>query len=245
MKFLMLITVAVVWLRCTDAECPDTVHPGIKGFGPDCKYRCNCKNKVQCDEVTGDCQNGCLFGWMGPGCQYRNLVTASIGTEQYYRAVDETHWANRAIDGDVNTCSSTDSRRFGDPTQQWWRLELSTEFYIVGLVIKIRDSDKANFRGFFVEIGNTTNNYDVCYQHAAGTDGEVVMNVNCVRPIIGKIVEIKLEENIPQPLVLCEVELFGGLVLFVLASIWEEISESKHLAFLVVKVLLWVPFISK
>ncbi|XP_053398642.1 uncharacterized protein LOC128556859 [Mercenaria mercenaria] len=209
----IILAVLFTGIRLTQtvfAECPDTVHPGINGFGLDCKYRCNCKDNVQCDLETGDCQNGCLFGWMGPRCQYRNLVTASIGTEQYYRAADETNWADKAIDGDVNTCSSTDSRGFGDPTQQWWRLKLSTEFYIVGLVIKIRDSDKANFRGFSVEIGNNTNNYEVCYQHEAGTDGEIVMNVDCVRPIIGKIVEIKLKENMPPPLVLCEVELFGG-----------------------------------
>ncbi|XP_053398510.1 uncharacterized protein LOC128556838 isoform X2 [Mercenaria mercenaria] len=148
---------------------------------------------------------------MGPGCQYRNLVTASIGTGQNYRTQYKAHWANKAIDGDVNTCSSTNLYgRPGDPSQQSWRLELSTEFYIVGLVIKIRDSDKANFQGFSVEIGNTTNNYEVCYQHRVGADREIVMNVNCVRPIIGKIVEIKLKENMPPPLVLCEVELFGG-----------------------------------
>ncbi|XP_053398461.1 uncharacterized protein LOC123556299 [Mercenaria mercenaria] len=209
----VLLSVLITGIRLTQivfADCPNTVHPRIKGFGPDCRYRCNCKDNVQCDLVTGDCQNGCLFGWMGPGCQYRNLVTASIGTEQNYRAQVVSHSAEKAIDGDMNTCSSTGSGRLGDTTQQWWRLLLSTEFYIVGLVIRIRDSDKANFRGFSVEIGNTTNNFEVCYQHGAGTDGEIVMNVNCVRPIIGKIVEIKLEENIPQPLVLCEVELFGG-----------------------------------
>ncbi|XP_053398639.1 multiple epidermal growth factor-like domains protein 10 isoform X3 [Mercenaria mercenaria] len=201
----------IYWIQRIICQCPNTVHPGIKGFGPNCKYRCNCKDNVQCNVVTGECPDGCLFGWMGPGCQYRNLVTTSNGTKQNYREQDKARWAKKAIDGDVNTCSSTGyNKEPGNPTQQFWRLKLSTKFYIVGLVIKIRDSDKANFQGFSVEIKNTTNNYEVCYQHGAGTEGESVMNVNCVKPIIGKIVKIKLKENMPSPLVLCEVELFGG-----------------------------------
>ncbi|XP_053398634.1 uncharacterized protein LOC123556442 isoform X2 [Mercenaria mercenaria] len=191
------------------ADCPDTVHPEIKGFGPDCRYRCYCKDNVQCD-VTGECPDGCLFGWMGPGCQYRNVASTFTNARQHYSANDPAKWAKQAVDGDVSTCSKTGPNGSGGSTQQWWELELSSEIYIVGLVITIPESETAKFKGYSVEIGNTTSDLDVCYKHGPNADGDIVMKVNCVRPIVGKFVRIKLAETEPPSLTLCEVEIFGG-----------------------------------
>jgi hypothetical protein len=62
-----------IYLTFIFSACPSTVYKDVKGFGPGCKYRCNCKNNDQCDE-NGECPQGCLYGWMGPACQYRMSI---------------------------------------------------------------------------------------------------------------------------------------------------------------------------
>ncbi|XP_060578350.1 uncharacterized protein LOC132735423 [Ruditapes philippinarum] len=131
-KFIFLIF-GMKFIGTVVCACPSTVHKDVKGFGPDCKYRCNCKNNDQCDE-NGICPQGCLYGWMGPACQYLNHALTS---KQAMQSGNSPFLGHFAIDGDASSCSRT------NPTvseQLWWRVELNYKLYITGLVLNIPGS---------------------------------------------------------------------------------------------------------
>lgn len=39
-------------------------------FGWRCRFTCNCKDGVECEKETGYCENGCVEGYYGTGCQF-------------------------------------------------------------------------------------------------------------------------------------------------------------------------------
>ncbi|XP_060566089.1 uncharacterized protein LOC132725097 [Ruditapes philippinarum] len=104
------------------------------------------------------------------------------------------------------TCSTAYTT---SPEQLWWRVELTYELYIIGLVLIIPDSGTEKYRGFTIEIGNGTGVKDLCYQHGTDSNGSIKMNIYCEKEIIGNVVEIKLAKNVDK-LTLCEVRIFGG-----------------------------------
>lgn len=61
------------FIMICSSDC-STVFPGIPTFGENCTNRCHCINDEQCNITTGECENGCEFGWMGPKCQYRKYT---------------------------------------------------------------------------------------------------------------------------------------------------------------------------
>ena len=55
-------------------------HPG--SWGINCLNKCRCKNKGQCDPVTGECI--CADGWYGRECEEgKSYLSLSIVFDKY------------------------------------------------------------------------------------------------------------------------------------------------------------------
>lgn len=67
----------------------------------------------------------------------------------------------------------------------------------------------AKFNAFTVEVGKG-GNFTSCYEHETDVDEESVIEINCVQPLVGRTLRISPAENVNSPLVLCEVEVYGG-----------------------------------
>lgn len=65
------------------------------------------------------------------------------------------------------------------------------------------------FRSFSVEIGNLTDNPHLCYKHKT-VEGWKIINISCVKPIVGNVLKISVDEDVQSTLVICEIEIFGG-----------------------------------
>ncbi|XP_060578565.1 uncharacterized protein LOC132735607 [Ruditapes philippinarum] len=192
-----------------DAEC------GKKLFGVGCRFRCHCKNDIQCDEVTGQCSSGCDHNWAGPGCQYRNIAVDYVFTEHS----DEKKTSSRlAIDGDVSTCTDVDIGR----TKPWWRIWLSNNYTITELEIVINSSQMENFKEFKITVEHVPeylatktdfNDYIVpkqaiCFQNNANIRNKVI-NIVCTNPVVGNQVRLRLGGRATK-LSICDFRIFQG-----------------------------------
>lgn len=73
----------------------------------------------------------------------------------------------------------------------------------------------ARLNGFTLSVGNSSNNYKLCYKDtttAKTGPGNIINKVCDSGPLFGDTVKIVLHK--PQYLTLCEVEIFGELVGF-------------------------------
>ncbi|XP_053398608.1 uncharacterized protein LOC128556854 [Mercenaria mercenaria] len=206
-KFLIFISICGIYLKRATADC-NNVYPGTPTF-MDNRYRCHCKNDAQCDQQTGSCSRGCDFGWMGPGCQYRNIAKYM----KTVRAIGNTNVsaesATKAVDGDIQTCCKSNPNRTAG--LQWWRIEWDRDYLVTGLVLKLPVDNLEDFRSFRVETGTGPTNSDfgrICYQHT-NSPGSVEMEIMCEQSVRAKHLRVILP--IPDvPLRLCEVEIYGG-----------------------------------
>lgn len=78
------------------------------------------------------------------------------------------------------------------------------------LLIFIVSYFTAKFKGFSVQIGNTTGVYVTCYDHGTNESIESITEINCLQPVTGNTLRISLAEKVDPPLSLCEVEVYGG-----------------------------------
>ncbi|XP_060578346.1 uncharacterized protein LOC132735420 isoform X2 [Ruditapes philippinarum] len=201
-KVLFLILFYCLYVHSEAADC-NTVHPGSPTF-MNCQYRCHCVNDDQCSEQTGYCSNGCAPGWMGPGCQYRNIAIYKSNIQ----SVDGSN-VSAAFDGNNQTCSYT--TRNGTAGQHWLAIEWSREYLIKGLVLKIHIDDSEFYSNFLVETGLNDSDYNnICYQHP-DSQGLAEMEIMCQQPVRTKHIRVKLFiEDVS--LRICEVEIYGGRV---------------------------------
>lgn len=181
------------------------VFPDTPTFGNGCKYRCHCANDDKCSS-TGGCVNGrCAKGWMGPLCQYRNVMTNYVKVSQEGENIH--HGPEFAIDGDVVTCSETNiGSYFG---RQSWKVELDREYQIDSMKVFVKENDLGHFKRFRVQTGPSNTSFtDTCYVHP-NRSATPVIEIGCMKPVVTKHIRIILDsENVP--LRLCEVEIYNG-----------------------------------
>ncbi|XP_053398611.1 uncharacterized protein LOC123556423 isoform X2 [Mercenaria mercenaria] len=203
----ILVALSDICLKCAEADC-NNVFPVTPTF-MDCRYRCHCKNDEQCDQQTGSCSSGCEFGWMGPGCQYRNVAKHQKTVKVIGNAGIQAEYAVSAVDGDIQTCCKSEPSHTAG--LQWWRIEWDREFLVKGLVLKLPSDNLDAFRNFLVETGTGPTNSDygtLCYQHA-DSPGSVEMEIMCQQSVRTRHLRVILA--IPDvPIRLCEVEVYGG-----------------------------------
>lgn len=66
-------------------------------FGWKCRFTCNCKDGEECEKETGYCENGCVEGYYGTGCQfseYYNELLLSVCIEPTSRCWIDWHGEN-------------------------------------------------------------------------------------------------------------------------------------------------------
>ncbi|KAH9492061.1 hypothetical protein Btru_026709 [Bulinus truncatus] len=110
-------------------------------FGPNCKYRCNCKD-TKCRQ-DGECDNTtCRPGWFGNKCQYLNLFTEST-TEP---SKSKLRWLSDDID---NTCNDGQTKTLTIALKQeypftWLRLVLNDTANLSQMNISFALSNKTD-----------------------------------------------------------------------------------------------------
>nr|XP_022311454.1 multiple epidermal growth factor-like domains protein 10 isoform X3 [Crassostrea virginica] len=156
-------------------------------FGQDCKQRCIgfCNNNVNCNHLSGRCDNGCANGWKGPLCNieqtdlsYKKKSTQSstaIGPHDLYKA-------DNAVDRNRATCTRTNQIGLNSPVERvWWKVDLGEVYNVNSIDIFFKNYNgyemrqQSRFAGFSLFISKTGNmeNSSVCY-----IDGPILPPLN-------------------------------------------------------------------
>ncbi|XP_053400147.1 multiple epidermal growth factor-like domains protein 10 isoform X2 [Mercenaria mercenaria] len=200
-----------------DALCSPT-FAGIKRFGTDCRYACHCMNNEQCDKNTGNCDSGCDFEWVGPGCQYKNI--AFVQTSRHMDNKQPPAFADGANDHNLSTCSFTDTpdsaqRRTVAP---WWTVWLPFYAPVRQLTFTTKVEYLSHFPRFNLTVQNMSRSDSelkvyssigvLCYQQDYSVPTDKTVKIKCTGTPVGNQIRLQLANTSTQ-LVLCDFRVYG------------------------------------
>ncbi|XP_056020375.1 uncharacterized protein LOC125670205 [Ostrea edulis] len=155
-NYVMDMTVWAVftsWMvqHAAQGSCP------MGSFGYLCQYACHCQYGAACHSVTGECFEGCEFGWTGkPTCQIQNValdkVTHQNGHNTSVLAVDGVRQQNGSTGRCTRAYSTTNVFRVK------WYVDLGREYHIKQIKIYFRNDEPYNEgrrKGVRVYVSNT------------------------------------------------------------------------------------------
>lgn len=67
-KYLITAVFLFLILNCKNYYLSESACP-FGTFGTMCQFRCHCKEPLDCDKNTGNCESGCTGQWSGRNCQ--------------------------------------------------------------------------------------------------------------------------------------------------------------------------------
>ncbi|XP_060578563.1 multiple epidermal growth factor-like domains protein 10 isoform X2 [Ruditapes philippinarum] len=222
--FVIILSAMCIHIQVTGETCANA-HGDVKKFGPNCQYKCHCKNNNTCDEETGYCYNGCDVKWYGLGCQIRDLAETEVARQLYVGFSNSSrHWAFFANDGDNTTCSYSYRDEIGVTrySPPWWRVQTPTVETIWEMTFLTKEEFLVNFKGFKVTVETAPaekvedktfyppeSDVKLCYMHNNSVPSNTSIHVSCNTPLKGNLVRITLANSFAD-LVLCDVRVHSG-----------------------------------
>ncbi|XP_060551555.1 receptor-type tyrosine-protein phosphatase mu-like [Ruditapes philippinarum] len=162
----------------------------------------------------GRCDSSCTdFGKVGPTCYIKNIALNE--KSRHDSNIDIPKYSDLANDGDLSTCSYTSDKNTAAP---WWNLWLPKYTLFKKLEFVTLDSHLSNFKGFEVQVFNTSfDNFKakqrsmtgktVCYQHNNTSPENKKIEVTCDEFHYGNLLRLQLSTPRLQ-LVLCDFRIY-------------------------------------
>lgn len=191
--------------------CNETCVPGF--YGTNCIEKCQCRNLLDCDSVTGKCLDGlCNYMWAGEYCN----VSTSIAIGKSVRMVSQfdTWEAKLAVDGNLTTdadrcmcCAATTNRKF-----PWFEIDLGKHYRIAYITIYGRTDKKPvdqNYQELKMYASQYVSKTNLPAPFYANYDRTYFLNIKLPEPVITQYVTVLLDDN-SRLLFICELQLFKG-----------------------------------
>ncbi|XP_052066647.1 multiple epidermal growth factor-like domains protein 10 isoform X4 [Mytilus californianus] len=187
-RTLLCLFGVVMFSLITESACP------FGTFGTMCQFRCHCKEPLDCDKNTGNCESGCTGQWSGRNCQQEN-VSFNASTSHKVGTGSTESWYG--VDGNTSTCAITSAGVNG-----WWMVKFDKPHTIHK--IYLNSGTNTSLFDWQIIVGDDSNLFTMV-RCSEIKSHESSASVFCDRPKRGQYLAVL---NRHGPVVICDLSVY-------------------------------------